>query len=318
MDTIFEAIFFLDVGLLGITITLFVLAVSLLGRAIKLSLQEQEETEEKAKKEVDDEIKKIKSQLNKTASSSHPDLVGLNTNLALLVRKQKEHQYKLNNIKNKPSHLKVSGGVILPGIFFIISLVFCIFARYNFSINSDTNMLGYYFGAIVPVVIGLTFVYSTLKVVEEVAITSEDTAFIREAEVLKTALFEFEEAKRPILELRFKNEKPPIHFGIEQTKTITVGLVLLYGESARNPVIGIGIPNDFSFSEKQGSSQPVSSSRSNYVFSSISCDTCLQGIVHEKNVIITAPKEKGKYKSYWTIFGENIYPEEAEIIFIVE
>ena len=51
MDVVFEALFFLAIALIAITITVYVLAVSLLGRAIQISIKEQAEAEEKGKKE---------------------------------------------------------------------------------------------------------------------------------------------------------------------------------------------------------------------------------------------------------------------------
>jgi len=64
MDTVFEALFFLAVGFIAITVTIYVLAVSLLGRATKLSVQEQTEAEEKGKKETEEEIKTIQNKLD--------------------------------------------------------------------------------------------------------------------------------------------------------------------------------------------------------------------------------------------------------------
>lgn len=58
MDSIYQLTFFLAVALLAIVITVFVLAVSLLGRAVKLSVEEQEKAEKDRKKDTENEIKK--------------------------------------------------------------------------------------------------------------------------------------------------------------------------------------------------------------------------------------------------------------------
>src|SRR3972149_7446032 len=96
MDSVFEALFFLAVGFLAIAITVFVLAVSLLGRAIKISIQEQTEAEERAKKETEDEIKNIKSKIEELSTKGR---VELDKELKSFEKKQRQQQSKINSIK---------------------------------------------------------------------------------------------------------------------------------------------------------------------------------------------------------------------------
>lgn len=61
MDAVFESLLFLGIGLLGITVAVFVLAVSLLGRAIRSSIDDAKTTEEARKKETSERIQEIET-----------------------------------------------------------------------------------------------------------------------------------------------------------------------------------------------------------------------------------------------------------------
>jgi uncharacterized membrane protein YhiD involved in acid resistance len=238
MDTVFEALLFIAIGLLGINITIFVLAVSLLGRAIKISLQEQKDVQEKAKKEIDDKIEEAKNT---------PDVEGRQKYIEELTRIQQQHQKKLNWIKTKPTFLQVNGGGLVPAVSFLISIVFCILARYSLSQNpNDSSVIVLLCGTILFILVGIFITYLILKVIESVAVTSDETAFVREAEALKKAMIEVEDAKKTELRLDFSHSKPPFKIKINSETEISCDLFVKKGYSAKNPEIVFWIPKEFS------------------------------------------------------------------------
>ena len=85
MAAIFELTFFLALGLLGITITLHVLAVSVLREAIRAVRDEQEKAEKKHKEDNKKEIEKIQQiqhQLDQvTQEPENPDIETIRTAL---------------------------------------------------------------------------------------------------------------------------------------------------------------------------------------------------------------------------------------------
>ena len=92
MESVYQLIFFLAIALLAIATTVFVLAVSLLGRAVRLSVEEQTEAEERRKKDTENEIKKIQENLDQAKSQGRLNVGDLTKNLNDLERKETKHK----------------------------------------------------------------------------------------------------------------------------------------------------------------------------------------------------------------------------------
>jgi septal ring factor EnvC (AmiA/AmiB activator) len=113
MDTVFEALFFLTIGLLAITITVYVLAVSLLGRAVKLSLEEQEKAENVRKADTERTRSELKGKLDQTTY----DRESLEKSLKEYKNKIEKHDRTLRWIRWNPNFLKANWGVFIPSCF---------------------------------------------------------------------------------------------------------------------------------------------------------------------------------------------------------
>jgi uncharacterized membrane protein (DUF106 family) len=117
MDIVFEALFFIAIGLLAITITVFVLAVSLLGRAVKLSLEEQERTESERKADSE----RTRTELKEKLEQATYDRESLVKSLKEYKKKIEKHDRTLRWIRWKPNLLKVKWGVFIPCFLFIVA-----------------------------------------------------------------------------------------------------------------------------------------------------------------------------------------------------
>jgi hypothetical protein len=319
MNTIFETLFFLAVGLIAITITVFVLAVSLLGRAIKISLEEQEKAENERKESNNKEKEKIEITLNiAKKENSQVDRERLEQIIRNFSKKDKKHDRTLKWIKWKPNLLKANWGVFIPSLFFIVAIGISAFARFQLNqLNTDFQWL--YFGlSLLALAFGTVFICLTLNVIESVAITSEETALIRQKDMYKAAIKEIEEEKKPELELSYGDEKPPFHFDIGQVKTVCVGIELKHGEAARNPKIGLIAPKSFSFPNMDTTIQSKYTDHPDHIATFVYCNNCIIGFVEQHNFVIKAPDIKGTYKLYWNIYCENIPEKELEFEIIVE
>jgi uncharacterized membrane protein YhiD involved in acid resistance len=316
MDTVFEALLFLSIGLIAITVTVFVLAVSLLGRAIKLSLQEQTETEEKVKIETEKEIKKIQGKL-KISKTGRVDVDKLRSELKILEKQQKEHKRKLNWIKSKPALLKVNGGVLLPGTFFLISIIFIVIARYFLSQDTNYNVVGYSVGAIAFIILGIFILIQSLKVIESVAITSDETSLTRETEAVKQALLEVEEANRPEFKVEFKNHTFPL--SIEKNTEIELNMDLNLTKSyvAEYVEVHLGLPNTFGFPGSTANALPPDHIYANYLFIKWELPIVKRGLTYHNTIKIKAPNIAGKYRMFFYKVCKgawSIGPDEYEII----
>lgn len=65
MIAVYQATFFLSIALLAIVITVFVLAVSLLGRAVRISIEEQVQSEQDGLKRSQSEIANLTEQFKR-------------------------------------------------------------------------------------------------------------------------------------------------------------------------------------------------------------------------------------------------------------
>ena len=101
MNDIYQILFFLGIGFLAIDVTIFVLAVSLLGRAVKLSVEEQTKLEEKAKADNEVEMEKLQDSLKNCVGTSSLENT-LKHSLRNLQKKDNKHKRKLIWIKMKP------------------------------------------------------------------------------------------------------------------------------------------------------------------------------------------------------------------------
>lgn len=99
MDNILQLIFFFSVALFGIVITLYVLAVSLLGRAINLSIEEQETAEEKQRLSVSEGLEKMETEFSEAKKKNKIDTKEL-SKLSKRINKLKsqENKHKRNII----------------------------------------------------------------------------------------------------------------------------------------------------------------------------------------------------------------------------
>jgi predicted PurR-regulated permease PerM len=309
--------FFLAIALLAITVTVFVLAVSLLGRAVKLSTQEQISAEQKRKKDTETEIKKIQDRLEKAKSEEKVKVEELVKNLRDLEEKDRKHRNRIRWIKVKPKLLTATWGAIVPGALFIASAFFSTYALYYKDSVSAAN--SYAFFATLTLLSGIIIVALTLKVIEGVAITSEETAFTRQVEQLKAALREFEEEKRPEIVLFWRKSQPPFHIKADSTQELVFSLLLTKGEVAANVLVGFYIPPGFSFPGRRTLIQADSSRLiSKYVGVRLDYSAITPGPYIADTVVFKAPSVTGEFIAYYQLSCIGFQSELKEFKIVVE
>jgi hypothetical protein len=314
MDIVFEALYFLAIGLLAITITVFVLAVSLLGRAVKLSLEDQEKAENERKADTE----RTRAELKGTLEQATYNRESLEKSLKEYKKKIEKHDRTLRWIRWKPNFLKANWGVFVPCSFFIIAIGISAFARYQLGqLNTDFQYL--YLGlSLFAFSFGTVFICLTLKVIEGVAITSEETAFTREAEAFKKALVEIEEAKNTELNLEFVSSKPPFKVQVNSEMRISCDITIRKGYLAKNPEVYFFVPKGFTFSDK---SDPIiirDEKYLNYISFKKTIPDLKKPFGRHISLALKSPSKSGVYQGVYRLNCEGFYSEYIEFEIIVE
>ena len=243
VDALYEMTMFLSVALIAIVATVFVIAASLLGRAIEEASREQAEIAKKKSDEFDESIKGLQQKVNKAKKPE--EISNLRKELDEYERKKRKLDKDSERISKRYGLLTVRGSVLYPGIFFLISLVLAGIANYlaTMSIISAAN---YLWGlSLLALVWGSYRIYQCLKVIQSVAITTEEAQFKRTTQAFEIALKRHEESKRPKLKLRFTKGKPPFNFKPGVEKTIEFGITLERGDVAKEAEAWFFVPEGF-------------------------------------------------------------------------
>lgn len=202
MGVIYQLTFFLALALLAIVITVFVLAVSLLGRAIQAAAESEKRKTTERKANNAEEMAAIKEEIEEAEAKGQIPK-GLKRRLDRLEKMDKNFEKELAKARRAPELLTVKGGVVHPGAFLIGALILTGSAWYLSTIQNliwITPTLIWMLG-IAAIGYSIFRIYQSLNVIESVAITSEEAALKRTIEAFKIAEKELEEEKRPKLVL---------------------------------------------------------------------------------------------------------------------
>jgi hypothetical protein len=248
MATIIEMTMFLAIALLAVVVTVFVLAASLLGRAI----EEARDQQKKAKMEEEEELTKIirdmQEKLEQTKASD--DMKRLKKDISGFEKKRRSLQKNSRLAMTRYELLTARGSVLYPGLLFIGAMALDGVARYYVDVPHHHWTLSPHVLWAVSLILlfsGCWFVYSSLRVIESLAISTEEVQSKRLMQALQTALDQHEKAKLPELRLKFREKEPPYKFQSGSEEIIKVGVELVRGDVARKAELWFGGPKAFDF-----------------------------------------------------------------------
>ncbi len=214
---------------LTIIVTVFVLSVTLLGRAAKFAKEKRSETEQKSKENFDKDIVKLQEQIKKNPS----DIDELTKQIVDLNVKREYTVNKIKEIEEKFNALTLGNSVLIPGVLFFVILITENWLTYIVLNNIWQSVL--FSAAFISLVFGLKKIILTLQAVQEVAMNTDDY----QLEQLKNALIEglktVESEKEPKPVIKFK-EKPPFVFkpNSEEKIEFEINLIIPGNKEARN------------------------------------------------------------------------------------
>lgn len=194
---------------LGVTVPIFVLTVTLVGRAAKISKKKQSEHNQKAQ---EDKKKKIIN-LQKRIAHEPDNIVELESDVTALKEAISKLESDLKSTEARYDSLGFDHAVLRPVLAFILSF-------FSYSVLAATNNISLqvvsFFASISFLAYGAKKLFVTLNVVQEVSLTSDEEkekelrSLITERLVggFVEALKVLEKEKEPIPVIRFENDLP--------------------------------------------------------------------------------------------------------------
>ncbi len=319
MGVIYQLTFFLALAILAIVITIFVFAVSLLGRAMEAAARSEREKLTERKESNVKEMQAIRKEMEKAEASGQIPK-GLARKLKKLEKRDKKFKKELGKIRRAPELLTVKGGVVRPGASLIGALIFSGAAWYL----SNTQI----FIGIIPVLIWIVGfaavgysifrIYKTLRVIESVAITSEEAALLRETEALKRTFRELEEERKPELVLTFKGKEFPLHVKADSEVSLPLELRIHKGDFAENAKVYISASPGLDFPGEDTSTMASDFAYPNYIYMIWNVGEVIKGEVTHRTITIKSPPRVGSFNIVYWIFCKGFWTKPTQLEIVVE
>ncbi len=317
MGVIYQLTFFLALGLLAIVITIFVFAVSLLGRAMEAAakserekLAERKEDNARAMAAIKEEIEKAEGQIPK----------GLIRKLKRLEKRDRRFERELAKIRKAPELLTVKGGIVPTAASLLGVLILSGGAWYlsNIPIFIGIIPVLIWVLGLVAIVYSILRICQCLRVIEGVAITSEEAALKRTIDAFKIAQKELEEERKPELELYFKKAPPPFQMKAESEMVIKFSVGISRGDIARNASVVFWAPSGFEFPGSVAQLPTTYKKYASYVSTKIELEDIIRPIITNRQVKLKAPPQPQRYQIAYKLYCEGFFSEFEEFEIVVE
>lgn len=216
--------------LIGIIITIFVLTVTLLGKAAKLAEEKKITVEQTNQQEFDKQIIEIEQKLK-----DHPadNIEELQKNINSLKTKRNYTENQLKQLEAKYNSLGLRKSVLIPGGFFITSLICG-----NWLILISQNQVWRFICFVLAAIflgIGIKNILLSLKVISEVSLSADNYQYEQLQNAFIQSLRNIESEKEPKPQLRF-NTKDPFIFKAQSEQNVDFSIYLskLGNQEAKN------------------------------------------------------------------------------------
>ncbi len=321
MGIVYQLTFFLALGLLATVVAIFVFAVSLLGRAMEAAARVERDIIAERKENNRKEMATLRKEMKKAEQKGEIPKE-LRRKLEKLEDKDQNFNKELGRIRKAPELLTVKGGVIHPGIFLFISLVLSSTAFYLSTIKDFNSLIPLFVWVlgIAAIGYGVYRICKSLKVIENVAITSEEAWIAKTVEAFKIAQKELEEEKKPELGLMWKELETPFHIKADSTLKLVFGVHLETGKVADNVMAVFYLPPGFDFPGLKTLIQPDDIPViSKFITARVDYTApIIIGAYTANEVIIKVPPVTGKYTAYYRVSCRGGRGQLKEFEIIVE
>lgn len=296
---VYQLTFFLALGLLAIVVTIFVFAVSQVGRATASSSKEQQDILLQQKKAKAKRIESIERQVTKAKKTGNIDLSKLLSELKSLTEESAEYEAQLRHIQERIMLISRKGAVVCPGVFFLAALALTVVAS---GLTGSQNLvaLPLWIISVGALAFGGFRVFRTLGAIEEVTITSQE-AMEKLPEAVKVALRELEEERKPELGLTFMAQQPPFHVKVDSETKIKFRVSLIKGDVADDTVVAFLVPPGFSFPGIESIIQDADHHIApQFVTARVDYrEPVRRGMSLTRELVVKAPSKAGQFEAYY-------------------
>jgi hypothetical protein len=327
-----QAIFFLSVALLATVITIFVFASSLLGRAVESHAKEQERLRATRKKELDEQLgtaQKLLATLKEQCGKDDFRIDDAIKSLRDTEKRNNQFDEESRNLQKNYKVFTVQGGVIYPTWFFFLAMFFSALAwglgtsgKDSFHIGSLAFQTAPFLYSLVPIALlligfGVGRLYSSLRRIREVAVTSEEAAMRREIEALKIAQRELEAEAAPVLELKcFEPDSIPIRIIAGDDAILRYQVTIAKGHVAENISVFIFAPPGFDFPKIDAHLKWIASPTETFpghLCTIKEFDRLLKGLRQPISLTVKAPLDTGKFKLKHSFYCKGFIGGSGEL-----
>ncbi len=317
MGIVYQLTFFVALGLLATVVTIFVFAVSQVGRATESASRQQQSILLKQKKAETSRIDRIQAQLEEAKKTGQLDEPKLSKELEETKQDIIGYDTELRRIHERIVLIRRKGAVIYPGAGFLVTLALSVAASgLTEAQDLSTLALWLWIISICSLAFGVYRVFRTLGAIEEVTITSKE-AIEKLPEAVKIALRELEEEKRPELELVFVDE-PPFRVETQSERLIEYSVRLSRGDIARDVIAAFFTPANFEYPDNPAKLAVPQTKYEDYNSARINLGDIKRPFAHPKSLKLKAPAEPGHYIAAYKLYCEGYFSDFVEFEIEVE
>jgi len=291
-----------------------------LGRALEAAATDQREklTERKEKNaQAMGVMQQDIEEARKTGEIPHE----LTSKLKDLEKQNEKFEKELSKIRKTPELLTVRGAVFYPCVFLTAALVLNGTAWY-LSLPENPNwwiVQGIWIVSLAAIGYSIYRICKTLKVIQNVAITSEEAWIKKTVEAFKIAEKEIDEEKRPEVRLTFRKAKFPLEMSTDSEIAVKSTLNVSKGDFIENVEVHIGVPAGFELPKAENTYTTSSEhTYSNYIWTTWELGTMITGIQYDKVTTIKSPLTVGNFKIVYHIVGRGLLFKSNEFELIVK
>ena len=317
MESVYQNTFWLVVAFLAVLLPLYVLAVSLLGRAIGIAKSQERKNRIAQQERAEAVTAEAKEALTEALD------VGKNKELRTQLKRAENDEKKATRQTRRVSKryglLRLWPCVGFPGILLasaaILSAAACGFGSPSAGIGGQNWLSTLFWGvSLALIVAAVARLYLALRIVQEVSLSSDEIAMQRNVEALKAALIAFEEEKRPELKLDWLDPTLPLSAEASSDIRLAYAVALTRGEVARTTSVFVYAPPGFEFPGKRATPQlPNHPVVPDYIMHESTIGDVLNAVKRRSGVTLKCCKEAGQFKLYYQIICEGFSTSYEEI-----
>ena len=297
--------------LIGISVAVFVFAVTLLGDAIERARKEESKAKDAERKEYELKINNLENKIKLAKESGDPK--SLKIELQVLLKNKENFEDLLKKIQHKYSLLTFKKCVIFPVAFFIIAILLSEIGNI-YQINYISFLA--WLLSLFSIVVGSKRISESLILVEEISSTSEEVKHGKLIMAFKSALTAHEKDKEIELTLSFRDIEFPHECDKNSEITIKFGVELQKGNFAKNAKVYFYIPDGFVLINPP----ELKSWRQNSKFVVPNIRTIKNelgdinvGLITRSFITINAPDSNGEYFVFYTLLADGYCSEKKKI-----